>query len=72
MNNDARYFWRRSVEEIAAARRSVTPEARNRHQHFARLYVERLAHMGAPTPFAIREIDAEFAAAVLTARSEAA
>ena len=60
MENDARYFWRRAVEEMAAARRSLTPAARERHQHFVRLYLDRLAHLGAATPYGVREVELEF------------
>jgi hypothetical protein len=58
MEADARYYWRRAVEELAAARRSLTSEAGERHQHFARLYLERLAAMGAPMPFGLAELTA--------------
>ncbi len=63
MEPDARYFWRRAVEELAAARRSLTPQARERHQHFVRLYLDRLARLGAPKPFTMKELEPEFAAA---------
>lgn len=61
MDNDSRYFWRRAVEELSAARRSITPEARERHQHFVTLYLGRLAQLGAPMPFSLPEVQAEFA-----------
>lgn len=60
MENDARYFWRRAVDEMAAARRSLTPAARERHQHFVKLYLDRLAQLGAPVPFGQREAEREF------------
>ena len=65
MEADARYFWRRAVEERAAARRSLTSEAGERHHHFAQLYLERLASMGAPMPFSLAELAS-------SARNEAA
>jgi hypothetical protein len=61
MDTDSRYFWRRATEELAAARRSITPAARERHQHFVTLYLGRLAQLGAPMPFSIKEVEAEFA-----------
>jgi CelD/BcsL family acetyltransferase involved in cellulose biosynthesis len=61
MEADARYYWRRAVEEVGAARRSLTGQARERHHHFARLYLERLGHMGAPLPFSAPELEAEMA-----------
>jgi hypothetical protein len=60
MDNDARYFWRRAVEELSAARRSLTPAARERHQQLVKLYLHRLAQQGAPMPFSLSEIEAEF------------
>ena len=60
MDNDSRYFWRRAVEEMTASRRSVTFAARERHQHFVRLYLERLAQLGAPMPFSLPEVEREF------------
>jgi len=61
MEADARYYWRRAVEELGAARRSLSGEARERHHHFARLYLERLSHMGSPLPFSRTELEAEIA-----------
>ena len=60
MEHDSRYFWRRAVEELSAARRSLTPAARERHQHLVKLYLDRLAQLGAPKPFTHREVEAEF------------
>ena len=59
MEADARYYWRRAVEELGAARRSLSPEARDRHHHFSRLYLERLTSLGAPLPFSLAKLDAE-------------
>ena len=60
MDNDSRYFWRRAVEELSASRRSVTHAARERHQHFVKLYLGRLAQLGAPMPYSFPEVEAEF------------
>jgi hypothetical protein len=60
MENDSRYFWRRAVEEFSAARRSVTFAAQERHQHLVRLYLERLAQLGAPMPYSLPQIEREF------------
>jgi len=51
MEADIRYYWRRAVEELAASRRSITPQARERHRHFGQLYLERLGELGANLPF---------------------
>jgi len=59
MEADARYFWRRAIEELGAARRSLSSEARNRHHHFCRLYLERLTDIGAPLPFSLAKLKAE-------------
>ena len=60
MEPDARYFWRRATEELSASRRSLTPAARARHQHFVRLYLDRLTQMGARPPFSLHDVEAEF------------
>jgi hypothetical protein len=39
---DERYFRRRASEELAAARRAVTDEARDRRLMLAGLFLERL------------------------------
>ena len=39
MESDLRYFQRRAVAEAMAARRSVTAEARKRHQELADRYL---------------------------------
>ncbi|HEY0625128.1 MAG TPA: hypothetical protein VGD10_00185 [Allosphingosinicella sp.] len=38
MESDLRYFRRRAVAEMLAAKRSVTPEARARHLELAEKY----------------------------------
>ena len=61
MEADARYYWRRAVEEVGAARRSLSAQARERHHHFARLYLERLDGLDAPVPFTVAELEAVMA-----------
>ncbi len=39
MESDLRYFRRRAVAEQLAAKRSVTPEARDRHLELAEKYI---------------------------------
>jgi hypothetical protein len=38
MESDLRYFQRRAAAETLAAKRSITPEARNRHLELAEKY----------------------------------
>ena len=38
MESDLRYFRRRAAAEMAAAKRSITPEARARHLELAEKY----------------------------------
>jgi hypothetical protein len=71
MDTDSRYFWRRATEELSAARRSVTPAARERHQHFVKLYLGRLAQLGAPMPFGLKEVELEFARGSIPLEAEA-
>ena len=42
MEPDSRYFRRRANEELAAANRAVTPEARERRMQLAGIFLERL------------------------------
>jgi hypothetical protein len=56
MDTNARYYWRRTCEEMAAAFRAVTPAGRVRHEHFVRLFVERLKELNAPCPFSDEEL----------------
>ena len=56
MEADIRYYWRRAVEELAASRRSLTPQARDRHRNFAQLYLERLSDLGGNLPFELSEL----------------
>ncbi|WP_114227010.1 MULTISPECIES: hypothetical protein [Sphingomonas] len=56
MEADIRYYWRRAVEELAASRRSVTHQARDRHRHFGLLYLAKLSELGANLPFDAAEL----------------
>ena len=51
MEADTRYYWRRAVEELAASRRSITLQARDRHRHFGLLYLAKLGELGGNLPF---------------------
>ncbi len=42
MEPDARFYRRRAYEELAAAQRAVTPEARDRRVQLARSFLSRL------------------------------
>lgn len=42
MEPDSRFYRRRASEELAAAQRAVTPEARNRRIQLARAFMSRL------------------------------
>ena len=42
MEPDARFYRRRASEELAAAQRAVTPEARDRRIQLARSFLSRL------------------------------
>lgn len=42
MESDARFFRRRAREELAAARRAVTPAARDRRMRLANIFFQRL------------------------------
>jgi len=46
MDSRERYYQRRAAEELAAARRAVTPEARKRRQDLAQSYLDRLTETG--------------------------
>ena len=47
MDSDERFFRRRASEELAAARRAVTDEARERRLMLAGIFLERLKAMEA-------------------------
>ena len=45
MESDLRYYARRAIAETLAARRAVTPEARERRLHLADLFNQRVAEL---------------------------
>lgn len=51
VESDVRYYRRRACEEMGAARRAVTPAARERRLQLVDLYVQRLAALKEPNPF---------------------
>ncbi len=51
VESDIRYYRRRAFEEMAAANRAVTVEARQRRLQLVDTYVERLKTLDAPNPF---------------------
>ena len=51
MEPDIRYYRRRAFEEMAAASRAVTDEARQRRLQLVETYVEHLKALKAPSPF---------------------
>ena len=51
METDIRYYRRRACEEMSAASRAVTPQARERRLHLVNIYVDRLKALNAPSPF---------------------
>lgn len=51
MEADIRYYRRRACEEMGAATRAVTEEARQRRLQLVDLYLQRLAALHAPSPF---------------------
>jgi hypothetical protein len=51
VESDIRYYRRRAFEEMAAASRAVTPEARQRRLQLVDTYVEHLKSLDAPSPF---------------------
>ncbi|HEX9954148.1 MAG TPA: hypothetical protein VGB48_02905 [Allosphingosinicella sp.] len=51
MESNARYYERRAAEELRAAARAVTPEARERRRALAELFASKAAECGgAPAP----------------------
>ena len=50
MESDLRYFQRRAAAETLAAKRSITPEARNRHLELAEKYSALVMAGQAPVP----------------------
>jgi hypothetical protein len=51
MESDIRFFSRRASEEMAAANRAVTPEARARRLQLVDVFVGKLEELKAPLPF---------------------
>ena len=63
MEPDSRYFRRRANEELAAANRAVTPEARERRMQLAGIFLERLKTAEANDALFEREAEQFVAAA---------
>jgi hypothetical protein len=51
VETDIRYYRRRACEEMSAASRAVTPQARERRLQLVNIYVDRLKALNAPSPF---------------------
>ena len=51
VESDIRYYRRRAYEEMAAANRAVTAEARQRRLQLVDVYVGHLKALDAPSPF---------------------
>ena len=51
MESDIRYYRRRAHEEMSAASRAVTDEARQRRLKLVDHYVQRLQELDEPSPF---------------------
>ena len=56
MESDARLYRRRACEEMSAASRAVTPEARERRLQLVDLYLQRLHALQEPSPFEERDL----------------
>ena len=56
MESDARFYWRRICEELAAASRAMTPAARMRHEQLVWLFVARLKELDALCPYTDKEL----------------
>ena len=60
MESDERYYRRRALQEIAAARRAITEDAMQRRRLLAESYVRRLSELtGADESFMLREAGAD-------------
>jgi hypothetical protein len=46
MESNERYYRRRAHQELAAARRAITADARQRREALAHAYLQRLAALG--------------------------
>jgi hypothetical protein len=51
LETDIRYYRRRACEEMSAASRAVTPQARERRLQLVGIYVDHLKALNAPSPF---------------------
>jgi len=51
LETDIRYYRRRACEEMSAASRAVTPQARERRLFLVNVYLDRLKALNAPSPF---------------------
>jgi len=51
VESDIRYYRRRACEEMSAATRAVTDEARERRLRLVDLYVRKLEELKVPSPF---------------------
>lgn len=56
VESDARFYRRRACEEMSAASRAVTPQARERRLQLVDLYLQRLQAMKEPSPFEERDL----------------
>ena len=56
MESDARYYRRRACEELSAADRAITSEARDRRLQLVGLYLGKLRELDEPSPFSEREL----------------
>jgi len=56
VESDIRYYRRRAYEEMAAASRAVTEQARARRLQLVETYVEHLKALKAPIPFSEQDI----------------
>ena len=56
MESDARFYRRRACEEMSAASRAVTPQARERRLQLADLSLQRLQALQEPSPFEERDL----------------
>ena len=51
LETDIRYYRRRACEEMSAASRAVTPQAKERRLYLVNVYLDRLKALNAPSPF---------------------
>ncbi|HEY0149610.1 MAG TPA: hypothetical protein VGB70_11495 [Allosphingosinicella sp.] len=62
MESNRRYYERRAAEELRAAMRAVTPEARDRRRALAELFASKAAECGMNVPPAVEHALASAAA----------